>query len=218
MSRRIPASFPGRTIAVFALAAALAVGAPAVALAASPVALAASHAASAGVAPAAVSAAANRVLPAARTLKAKKPTISGKKIATLKLTAKPGSWTSGTSFSYRWYADGKAISGATKRSLTLTSKHVGTRITVKVTGKKAGYATVSKTSAATSVVKSAKARPASKTTCPAGYPIKGNQTTRHTKDWIYHVPGGRFYKATHPEECFATEKAARQAGYRASKV
>ncbi len=154
----------------------------------------------------------------ARSLAAKKPTISGKKFATGKLTAKPGGWTSGTKFTYRWYANGTAISKATKSTLTLTSKHVGKRITVKVTGKKAGYKTVTKTSAATSTIKSGKARPASKSTCPKGYPIKGNQTTRHTSDWIYHVPGGRYYKVTHPEECFATEKAARQAGYRASKV
>ena len=34
---------------------------------------------------------------------------------------------------------------------------------------------------------------------------------------IYHVPGGEFYDRTNPEKCFATEAAARAAGYRASK-
>ena len=50
--------------------------------------------------------------------------------------------------------------------------------------------------------------------CPPGFPIKGNQTTG--QEWIYHVPGGQFYNATRPEECFATEEAARAAGYRRS--
>lgn len=49
--------------------------------------------------------------------------------------------------------------------------------------------------------------------CPSGYPIKGNADSG-----IYHVPGGRYYKATKPEECFATEAAAKAAGYRKSKV
>jgi hypothetical protein len=51
--------------------------------------------------------------------------------------------------------------------------------------------------------------------CPAGYPIKGNQSS--SGEWIYHVPGGEFYDRTNPEECFATQQDARDAGYRASK-
>lgn len=47
--------------------------------------------------------------------------------------------------------------------------------------------------------------------CPSGYPIKGNQSG------IYHAPGGSFYNRTNPEECFATESAARNAGYRKSQ-
>lgn len=50
--------------------------------------------------------------------------------------------------------------------------------------------------------------------CPAGYPVKGNRTG---KDWIYHVPGGRSYAATNPEECFATAADAAAAGYRAAQ-
>lgn len=51
--------------------------------------------------------------------------------------------------------------------------------------------------------------------CPAGYPIKGNRSS--SGEWIYHVPGGEFYDRTNPEECFATQQDARDAGYRASK-
>lgn len=52
-------------------------------------------------------------------------------------------------------------------------------------------------------------------TCPAGYPIKGNQSS--SGEWIYHVPGGAYYDRTNPEECFATERDARDAGYRKSQ-
>ncbi len=77
------------------------------------------------------------------------PTISGTTKVGKKLTAKTGAWTSGTTFSYQWYANGVAISGATKSTWTLKSAQVGKRITVSVTGKKAGYTTVSKVSAST---------------------------------------------------------------------
>lgn len=145
------------------------------------------------------------------------PTVTGRTYATLRLTAKPGTWSTGTSFSYQWYADGRAISGATSSALTLAERHRGARITVKVTGRKSGYTTVSQTSAATAAVKSGKSSPASKDNCPSAYPIKGNQTTRHTTDWIYHVPGGQYYAVTDPEECFVSARAAELAGYRPSK-
>lgn len=44
-------------------------------------------------------------------------------------------------------------------------------------------------------------------------PVKGNADSG-----IYHVRGQRYYNATKPEECFATEQAARDAGYRKAKV
>lgn len=47
--------------------------------------------------------------------------------------------------------------------------------------------------------------------CPAGYPVKGNQSG------IYHVKGGAFYSRTKPEQCFTSAAAAKAAGYRASK-
>lgn len=59
------------------------------------------------------------------------------------------------------------------------------------------------------------AKPNATGECPASAPIKGNQGK---PDWIYHKPGGTYYKRTHAEECFTTEAAAKKAGYRASKV
>lgn len=49
-------------------------------------------------------------------------------------------------------------------------------------------------------------------TCPSGYPIKGNASSK-----IYHVPGASSYNATKAEVCFATEEDAVAAGYRAPK-
>ncbi|WP_113716019.1 sunset domain-containing protein [Arthrobacter dokdonensis] len=61
--------------------------------------------------------------------------------------------------------------------------------------------------------KPASSKPASKWNCPAWAPIKGNAPSR-----IYHLKGQRFYNKTTPEICFTTESAARNAGYRKSKV
>jgi micrococcal nuclease len=53
--------------------------------------------------------------------------------------------------------------------------------------------------------------------CPPTHPIKGNQGSRSTTDWIYHLPGGGSYTATLPEECFGTEADAQAAGYRRAR-
>jgi hypothetical protein len=89
----------------------------------------------------------------ASTLKAATPKVSGTPKVGAKLSAVPGTWTSGTSYTYRWYANGKAISGATAKSITAKSALRGKKLTVKVTGKKAGYTTVSKVSPATTTLK-----------------------------------------------------------------
>ncbi|MFT3942414.1 MAG: leucine-rich repeat domain-containing protein [Ancrocorticia sp.] len=86
------------------------------------------------------------------TLTTATPTISGKAKVGEKLTAKPGKWTTGTTFKYQWLADGKAIKGATKSSYTLKAADAGKKISVKVTGTKSGYTTLSKTSKATAKV------------------------------------------------------------------
>ncbi|QXT64154.1 hypothetical protein [Tessaracoccus palaemonis] len=88
----------------------------------------------------------------AGTLKTVTPKISGTAKVGKKLTAKAGSWTSGTKLSYQWYANGKAIKKATKSTFTATSTQQGKKITVKVTGKKSGYTTVTKVSKATAKV------------------------------------------------------------------
>ena len=49
-----------------------------------------------------------------------------------------------------------------------------------------------------------------------GCSIKGNRSRRG--EWIYHMPGMRYYERTRPEEIFCSEAEARAAGYRRSKV
>ncbi|MDT0183064.1 carboxypeptidase regulatory-like domain-containing protein [Microbacterium sp. ARD31] len=147
-------------------------------------------------------------------LRAGTPTIGGTTQVTKTVTASRGTWTTGTSFSYQWYVNGSAISGATGSTLKLTTSHVGKRITVKVTGRLSGYATISKTSAASATVGyPSRTAPISTWNCPSWAPIKGNADSM-----IYHMLGGRYYSATQPEECFRTETAAVSAGYRKSKL
>lgn len=145
------------------------------------------------------------------------PRISGTARVGFSLTAVPGSWTSGTTFSYQWYANGVAIGGATGVSLAVTTSHVNKSISVRVTGTQPGYTTVARMSATTARVPyPERISPAPNSTCPAWAPIKGNQNSRG--EWIYHLPSGRDYAKTVPEECFRTEAAAKAAGYRPSKV
>ncbi len=87
------------------------------------------------------------------TLKSASPAIKGKAKVGKRLVVKRGSWTAGTKVTYRWYVNGKAVRGATKSAFRLTTKHRGKRVTVRVTGKKPGYATVIRTSKKTAKVK-----------------------------------------------------------------
>jgi 5-hydroxyisourate hydrolase-like protein (transthyretin family) len=87
------------------------------------------------------------------TLRVATPSISGKAKVGKKLTAKAGTWgPSPVKLAYKWYANGKAIKGATKSSYKIAKSVKGKKITVKVTGSKAGYATVTKASKATKKV------------------------------------------------------------------
>ncbi len=87
----------------------------------------------------------------AETLSGPAPTISGTVRVGSKVAAKPGTWTSGTTFAYRWYASGQAISGATSASYTPTASVKGKTLKVRVIGSKSGYTTTSRTSAGVTV-------------------------------------------------------------------
>lgn len=81
------------------------------------------------------------------------PTVSGTLRAGYTLKATAGTWTpSATSYSYRWYRNGVAISGATESTYKLTTTDRGKKITVTVTGKRSGYTTATATSVAKAVL------------------------------------------------------------------
>ncbi|MGO4807435.1 hypothetical protein AB4089_20210 [Arthrobacter sp. 2MCAF15] len=79
------------------------------------------------------------------------PTIAGTLKAGNVLTVKRGTWTWGTAFTYRWLRNGVPISGATDSTYKVRSADKGTKLTVRVTGSRFGYTTVTKTSAAYSL-------------------------------------------------------------------
>ena len=81
------------------------------------------------------------------------PTISGTPDVGKTLKASVKAWSPTVTLKYQWLRDGKAISGATKSSYTLTKSDAGKKISVKVTGSKSGYETTSKTSKAVTVKK-----------------------------------------------------------------
>ncbi|MDF1487419.1 Ig-like domain-containing protein [Tessaracoccus caeni] len=82
------------------------------------------------------------------------PTITGTKAVGKTVKASVKAWKpSGVTFAYQWLRDGKAIKGATKSSYKLTKSDAGKKISVKVTGSKSGYSSVSKTSKTVTVAK-----------------------------------------------------------------
>ena len=82
------------------------------------------------------------------------PTITGTKTVGKTLTAKPGTWKPApVTLKYQWLRDGKTIKGATKSSYKLVKADAGKKISVKVTGTRTGYTSVSKTSAKVTVAK-----------------------------------------------------------------
>lgn len=84
-----------------------------------------------------------------RVLRAATPTIAGTRAVGSRLTANAGTWTTGTVFAYRWYRDGAPIDGATDRTYVLQPADRGHRLTVKIRGTKAGYASTARTSSPT---------------------------------------------------------------------
>ena len=91
--------------------------------------------------------------PKRASLVAASPAISGAALAGTVLTAVPGGWTPApVSFGYQWYWNGMAIKKATTATYRLTTVDLGRTIKVKVIGRKVGYHTAVRYSAATAVV------------------------------------------------------------------
>jgi surface antigen len=88
------------------------------------------------------------------------PKINGTPKVDVALSANPGTWNvTGTTYAYQWYANGVAIAGATRSSYTPTAQQVATRLTVKVTAARYGYASGSSLSAVSAAVAPGTMRP-----------------------------------------------------------
>lgn len=78
--------------------------------------------------------------PKAALRNTRKPSFAGTRKAGKTLTARPGAWTpSATSYSYRWYRNGKSISGATKRTYKVKKSDRGRKIAVRIQARRSGY-------------------------------------------------------------------------------
>ena len=90
---------------------------------------------------------------AAGSLTTASPAVAGTAMVGSTLTAVPGTWgPSPVTLRYQWYRSGVAITGSTAATRTLNSYDTGKTLTVRITGSKSGYTTVSKTSAPTTKI------------------------------------------------------------------
>lgn len=87
-----------------------------------------------------------------KVMRSASPKITGSATVGRTLTASPGSWTTGTTFTYQWYRNAVAIAGATGQTYQLVAADRDARITVRAQGRKTGYATVTRPSAATTLI------------------------------------------------------------------
>ncbi|MEO6606316.1 MAG: M12 family metallo-peptidase [Aeromicrobium sp.] len=81
------------------------------------------------------------------------PTVGGTHQVGRTLKVYPGSWTYSPKLTYRWYANGVAIAGATSSTYKITSSRRGKYITAKVTGSAYGFYTTTTSSVRTTKVK-----------------------------------------------------------------
>ena len=92
------------------------------------------------------------------------PVITGKAQYGNTLSVQPTTWgPAGAALTYQWLRAGKPIAGATDKRYDLTATDVGTAISVTVTGRKGGFVTMTRTSAATAAILPGALRPATPT-------------------------------------------------------
>ncbi|GAA2240473.1 hypothetical protein GCM10010401_11380 [Rarobacter faecitabidus] len=80
------------------------------------------------------------------------PAITGTARVGGKLTAVPGTWEPGAALAYAWFANGAAVPGASRRSLSIGANLAGKRISVSVTGTLTGKSPITRTSKATTAI------------------------------------------------------------------
>ncbi|MFM7030197.1 MAG: S8 family serine peptidase [Micrococcales bacterium] len=79
------------------------------------------------------------------------PTIAGSPLVGVQVTAQPGTWDPGMSFSYQWLRNGTAITGATSQTYLLAPADLSAQVSVSVTGSSPGYYPQTKTSGTVTV-------------------------------------------------------------------
>ena len=113
-----------------------------------------------------------------------KPTLSGTAQVGKVLTAHHGTWYPvPSSYGYQWSRNGKAISGATKASYTLTAADRGASVRLTVTAKHAAYTTGSFTTAPSGAVLGLAAPKATKAPTITGTARVGHVLTAHHGTW-----------------------------------
>ena len=80
------------------------------------------------------------------------PSVSGTARVGSRLTAAPGTWSPTPTFSFQWYADGRAIDGAVEQTFVPTRHQRGATIRVRVVARRAGFAAKSASSGDTARV------------------------------------------------------------------
>lgn len=80
------------------------------------------------------------------------PVVSGNAAVGSRLTASPGTWKPTGTLTYQWHRGASAVRGATTATYLLSIADAGSRMSVKVTGSRAGYTATTRQSAATAVV------------------------------------------------------------------
>ena len=81
------------------------------------------------------------------------PVVSGTPQVGVQVSATSSTWSPGAARAYQWLADGAPIAGATQSVFTPTPEQAGARLTVAVTGTRAGYTPVTSTSAPSPAVR-----------------------------------------------------------------
>jgi hypothetical protein len=128
----------------------------------------------------------------ARFTSTPKPKIDGTPATDRTVTADPGTWAAvPDSLGYVWKRNGKAIAGATAATYLVTPADVAKKLTVTVTGRKAGYGTVSVTSAATTIAKADFSTAGVPTV--TGDPVVGGTLMADPGTWA-PAPGGISYQ------------------------
>ena len=111
------------------------------------------------------------------------PSISGSAVVGQTITAGPGSWDPIPSLSYQWLSNNSPIRGSTGTSYTLRTADIGKRISVRVTGTRAGYVTTSMVSEPSAAVTAGFPFQASPLPTISGSAIVGQQLTAVAGDW-----------------------------------